>query len=105
MKKRYVIAILFIISLLPACSGKSDTTNNVDGNNDALENLTGEQFPVVNEPITVSMFSASNPNQGDWNDLLIWNDYEDKTNIKVEWEQIHDSTDEKKINLDLNRND
>ncbi|TQS74991.1 extracellular solute-binding protein [Ornithinibacillus gellani] len=105
MKKVYLFSVLILILLLAACSGGKTDEGNSNVEKEDLDNLTDKQFPVVKEPITISMFSASNPNQGDWNDLFIWNEYEKMTNVKVEWEQVPDSTLEEKRNLRLANKD
>lgn len=105
--RRYLyLPILLTILFLAACGGEDTATNQPEIDEEALDNLTDEQFPVVKEPITVSMFSASNPSQGDWNDdFFIWEEYEEMTNVAVEWEQVADSTLEEKRNLALASDD
>ncbi|WP_217586497.1 extracellular solute-binding protein [Lentibacillus saliphilus] len=101
--KKASIWLLLIVALitLAACNDTKTDSDQPIMDKEAIDNLTDTQFPVVKDPITVSMFSASNPNQGDWNDIFIWNEYEEMTNIKVEWEQVPSSTLEEKRNLTL----
>src|SRR5699024_8838968 len=73
-----------------------------------VENFNETGFPIVNEPITLKMFagkSAQNVNS-DWNDILIWNEYEKKTKVHLDWvEQVQTESLEEKRNLALTGGD
>ncbi|MCS7462863.1 extracellular solute-binding protein [Paenibacillus doosanensis] len=45
-------------------------------------------FPVVNAPITIKMMGAKGPLHAEWNDMLVFKEYEKMTNIKVEFEAV-----------------
>lgn len=105
-----LIAIL-IFGMLSACNQK---TNSNDGESDAnkadkrIENLNETGMPIVNESITFDIFSGSaesNPASNDWNDLFIWNEYEEMTNIETNWERVMPDAIEEKRNLTLAADD
>jgi len=101
MKLNRMIMMFLTLALLftAACGGKSaEEKENSEEAKERLENLnTDGEFPIVNEEIELEMFVTSAPGANDWNDILIWNTYEDMTNIKVNWEQVpSDSVDEKR---------
>src|SRR5699024_434106 len=99
MKKSLIFIFSCLIMIIAACSKDTDgDAKNVD--EEALDNLTEKGFPIVEDPISVEMFTASDPSN-DWNDHFIWNEYADMTNIDVEWEQIPNATLEEKRNLRL----
>ncbi|MBO0991660.1 extracellular solute-binding protein [Bacillus sp. SD088] len=101
--KIFLFGWVVLLVLLASCS------NNVEKDNgkvdeEALKNVNETGFPIVEEPITLKMFtgkSAQNANS-DWNDILIWNKYSEMTNIELNWEQqIQTDSLEEKRNLAL----
>lgn len=107
MKKKKTVLPIMLTSLLmlSACSGgKSEVVDNQATNPDLLDKVNKTGFPIVDDQITVKMFTAkSNANINyDWNDLPVWNKYEEMTNINVEWvEQVSKDALEEKRNLAL----
>ncbi|MBD1221338.1 extracellular solute-binding protein [Virgibacillus halodenitrificans] len=93
------IITLILLTLMTACSneGKGETTKAEEN----LDNLHKEGMPVVKEEINLDFFSASNPEEGDWNDILIWDEYSAITNVNIEWQQVPNATLEEKRNLTL----
>src|SRR5699024_3305092 len=83
-----------------------ESTNPSTSIDQSLAILNNESdFPIVNETIELDMFVTSVPGANDWNDILIWNEYEKMTNIKVNWEQVPDSSVDERRNLTLSSND
>lgn len=107
MLKRIGLIIFIICFTLVACNSKSADQEDVDSNSEAKENVNKSGMPIVEEPETFSMFTgkvAQNA-KADWNDIFIWNEYEDMTNINLEWEEIDfDALDEQR-NLALGGGD
>lgn len=103
MRIRKVLFLLVIATLLfvTACGDKNKKTsgdNASGGDAEALENLNEDaEMPIVNEKIKLDMFVTAAPGANDWNDIMIWNKYEEMTNIEVNFEQVpSDSVDEKR---------
>lgn len=117
MKKWVVIFCSIFLFILGACAqstGDNDhsidknnhstnTNNNEAENGESLDNVNKEGFPIVDEPINLKVFAAKNPQnaQNDWNDILIWNEYAEMTNINIEWDQIPLESLEEQRNLAL----
>lgn len=88
--------------------GNQEVENNGENNNKG-ENNTEEDpdqndsgMPIVKEPITLKMFTGmSNTTKNNWDDILVWNHYEDMTGIHVDFEQIPGDSLEEKRNLAL----
>lgn len=101
-KRLFIILVILLIALLTACK-KDDPETEADTNEMKNENLTESGMPIVKEPITLKFFTnKSNQNyNNDWQDLYIWKEYEDLTNIEIEWEQVHNESLEEKRNLAL----
>lgn len=101
-----LLACLVSVALLAGCSsGKSGDAGGGKAKDadEAQVNQTG--FPIVNENITVKGFAAKFFANADWNNIRLWKDYEQKTNIRVQWETVHTETLKEKRNLLLAGND
>lgn len=97
-----ILCVMFVV-FVTAC-GNKDNTDNDGMTKSALDNLNDSGFPIVDDDITLKMFTVKS-NQSikvDWNDLLVWNEYEEMTNINLDWiEQVSGDTLEEKRNLAL----
>lgn len=101
-----LLACLVSVTLLAGCSsGKSADSGGgkTKDAGDAQINQTG--FPIVNDSITVKGFAAKFFANADWNNIRLWQDYEKKTNIHVQWDTVHTETLKEKRNLLLAGND
>lgn len=112
-KKWGILAIfwLLLFAVLVACN-KEEAQNETeqpggDNNNttsEESENFNPEGFPIVNETIKLK-FVAPSGDAPDWNDILIYNEYEKMTNIDIEWEMISKEGLAERTNLMLMGND
>lgn len=106
MKRKFFVITVCALLILAGCSGKDaggGDPQEAQMDDEAIENVNNSGMPIVKEPITLKMFagkSAQNVNS-DWNDILIWNEYEKMTNINLEWEQVQTDSLEEKRNLAL----
>lgn len=105
MKIRGILFVITVAFLLVLVGCKEKETKG-DADVDNTDNLTDSGLPIVKEPITLKMFAGqSNQSSDKWNDLMIWNEYEDRTNINVDWEQVPNTSLEEKRNLILASNE
>src|SRR5699024_9609122 len=87
-----------------ACS-KKDTDTSTEPSDEELENLNDSGFPIVDEPITLNFFGGTGHLiKGDWEDMLIWKEYSNMTNIEVNWDMADQDLEEKR-NLKLGSDD
>ena len=104
IRKYIVLFIIPFILIIAGCA--SDEASSSETREENLANLNKEDFPIVEDSITLDFFArqslASNEN---WNDVLIFNEYEEMTNIDIEWQMVPDSSFEEKFNLTLGSND
>ncbi len=87
MKKRFAgvaAGLLLTAGILGACGSKDG--EKVESEN--LDNVNATEMPIVKEEITVDGFGAKFFASQDWSDLMLWNEYEKDTNIKVNWETV-----------------
>src|SRR5690625_4080663 len=108
IKHLFLALISMMIAIfLMACSNKesgTETNNNVNDDSQSESNLTESGLPIVKEKITLDFFTAkSNLNVNeDWNDLFLWKEYEEMTNIEINWvEQVSQDELPEKRNLTL----
>lgn len=76
-------AMIFIMAFITACS--------VEPGGDGAEELTFHPggMPIVDPPITLRMIAGKAPTTApDWNQVMLWQEYEKMTNIHVEWEMV-----------------
>src|SRR5699024_7569889 len=88
--------LLLILMFFAACSDDNNKRNNNLSIGD--ENVSKEDMPIVEEAITLDILGGQDINPADdWNDILVFNEYEKMTNINVNFELIPaDSIPEKK---------
>ncbi|MCJ8008501.1 extracellular solute-binding protein [Lederbergia wuyishanensis] len=102
MKKIIYFILASLLVLQVACS--KDTGGNQVSKEDQLELLTDSGMPIAKEKgkVTLKMFAGMGNNTlKNWNDILVWNTYEELTNIKIEWDQQEPTALEEKRNLAL----
>ncbi|GIN74457.1 ABC transporter substrate-binding protein [Bacillus sp. J14TS2] len=105
MKNRKVIFFLMmsLMLVLAACSGKkSSSPETPEISEDALENVNESGMPIVNEPITLKFMAGKPPTTADdYNEVLIWKEYEEMTNVHIDWELVPFEARGEKRNLAL----
>ncbi len=104
----FLIATLVFVSALYACSNDDGSdSDGKEGEAASGDNVNAEGFPIVDEELELTFF-ANKPaqNEGnDWNDILIWNEYRDLTNIDVNWNLVSPDALEENRNLALGSGD
>lgn len=108
LKRVFLLLLLIGLVLMVACKDKDKKTeagadsgdNNGTENAEDNVNLTG--MPIVNEPITISFMARKGPESANnYNEVLIWKEYEEMTGIHVDWEIVPRDGFEEKRNLAL----
>lgn len=98
--KYLLFVLLSFILVVAGCNDSDGASGTTDNEKDVNLNETG--FPIVDEEITLTFlagaFPSSNP---DWNDVLIFNEYETMTNMDIEWEMVPTTGLEERRNLAL----
>jgi len=89
MKKKRVYGIvtslMLAASLLGACSDDK-ATGGVKSEN--IDNLNATDMPITKEKIEVDGFAAKFFASQDWNQLMLWEEYEKMSNIHMNWTTV-----------------
>ncbi|HLR65052.1 MAG TPA: ABC transporter substrate-binding protein, partial [Pseudogracilibacillus sp.] len=105
LKRSLVLMLAMFLLVLAACADKKSDEGHV-GNEDALKNLTDEGLPIVEEEIEIRAFAGKAATTADdWNDVLLLNEYEEMSNVKINWEMVPADGLEEKRNLALSQGD
>src|SRR5699024_6312657 len=90
--------LIFIALLLLVACNKSEV--DAENNEESLENINETGMPIVKELIELDFFAQKAPTTADdWNDVLVFNEYGKRSNIKVNWKMITRESLEEKRNL------
>lgn len=101
-----ILVVTAALLLLVACGGEQTKTKTKDENapneSASTEGFNATGMPIVNDTISLEFFVRKTPGTTEnWNDVMIWNEYEKMTNIDIKWEQIPNEGLEEKRNLVL----
>ncbi|MDL2232192.1 extracellular solute-binding protein [Ruminococcaceae bacterium OttesenSCG-928-L11] len=58
-------------------------------------------YPVLENPITLDIMVTRSDNQPAWNDIYVWQKYEEMTNVHVNWIEVSSSERSEKISTSL----
>lgn len=102
---KLVLMGIILMLTIAACGGGAD--NAAEPTEEELDNLNDEnEFPIVKDEVTLDIFAGVPPQSADdWNDVMVWNEYEDMTNVNVDWETVQSESLEEQRNLTLGSND
>ena len=100
VSKLLIIFGALVMLMLTACSKDEATGGEVS--EEAKENTNETGMPIVEEQIKLNFFAGKSPaTADDWNDVMIFNEYEEMTNMDIEWEMVPSESLEEKRNLSL----
>lgn len=107
-KKSLLILLLFIVLLLAACNNSESEESSADAgssdseNSSSVENVNETGFPIVDEEITLNIMAGKHPTHADdYEEVTIWKEYEEMTNVNIEWEPVQTAGLEENRNLAL----
>lgn len=106
-----VITMTLVLSLFTGC-GKDEPSKSVEPvkENKVVENTEKEEetelgFPIVEEPITLTMMVGKGPTHSNFSDMAMFQEYEKMTGIHVEWIEVPKNALKEKVNITLASND
>lgn len=77
--------VVLSAGILGACGGGDSSAEVKQGD---LDNLNKTDMPIVKDKIEVDGFAAKFFSSQDWNNLMLWDEYAEMTNIDIDWETI-----------------
>lgn len=109
MKKKWLFLLVTVamFAFLTACGDKNDNGNKGKDKDEGAASNSAEEvkktgFPIVDDEVTIKIFARQDPATADnWNDVMIFNEYEKMTNVNVEWEMVPQASVNEKRNLSL----
>lgn len=97
-----LLLLAVILITLTACSNDKSSTDEKEGNKEAIKDVAKSGMPIVKDPITLDFFSGTSATwQGELGDVKAFQKYKDMTNIDINWKQAPEDTIDEKRNLAL----
>lgn len=106
--KKSVLALLWIAVVclvFSGCSSKGSSNQADPAKEEPSDNFNEEGFPIVDDPITLTMFAARSAANGPYKDMYMFKEYENKTNIKFEYNDVPSEGFDEKKNLVFGKKD
>jgi putative aldouronate transport system substrate-binding protein len=101
-----ILGVALAAGVIAGCNKKAEDTKPADGKSaetaskgPSYLNKTG--FPIVKEPLTLKGMVNVSPVQGDYSQIMFWQEYEKMTGIKIDWIQVPSANANEKRNLAL----
>lgn len=84
--KLFLLLFSLLLIFVTACGSKEDTASQ---NATEKDNLNKTGFPIVKEEINLEFFAGQAPaTNPDWNNVMIFNEYEKQTNMNITWKMV-----------------
>jgi putative aldouronate transport system substrate-binding protein len=90
-------AILLLPAVVFGGGGQQNQAQGANSANAAKVNPTG--FPIVNDRINLTVFGQRDQNHGNWADMFFFKEYEKKTNISLDLQEVPAQGFEERKNL------
>lgn len=100
--KKSLLVLTSLAIVLSACSNEGTKPKEEAAVKEVIDNINESGMPIVKESIELNIFAGQTPQSAeDWNDVMIWNEYEKMTGIDIKWEMIPSISLDEKRNLAL----
>lgn len=88
MKRLWLLLVVLCVVGVVGCSDKDASGDNNE--EDRIANVnTDSELPIVHEPIELDVFvRQAVSSTDDYDDVMIYNEYEERSNVKINWDQI-----------------
>lgn len=96
-----VLSLLLIMNLCLFAGGSSESVQTEEPK--VAVNPTG--FPIVNEPLTLTVFGIRDANQTNWDDVYVLQKYEEISGIHMDYQEVPDQGKEENKSLLFASND
>ena len=103
MKKTITTALVLLLTAALFAGGATEASKSAASSSKVSVNETG--FPIVNEPLTLTVFGIRDANQTQWEDMLVFQEYEKMTGIHMDFQEVPDQGRDEKKSLLFASND
>ncbi|MEI4828959.1 extracellular solute-binding protein [Bacillus sp. FJAT-53711] len=102
-KKSSILSLVLMGSLvLGACSNEKTAVEKKDSKKEpTIANFNQTGMPIVKDKIELKGFAGKFLQSQDWNNLMLWQEYEKMTNIHINWDTVQTQSLKEKRNLML----
>lgn len=101
VKKWFLILMMVPLLILAACSS-DDNDDSGEAAEEDTDYLNETGFPIVDEPITIDFMTRKPPTTAeDYNEVRVWQEYEELTNIHIDWGLVPTEGFSEKSNISL----
>lgn len=98
----FLLTVVQLIIFTTACQNSSTSGTNSEKASKSAENVNESGFPIVKKPIELTFFTGKyEQNHDNYEETLVFKTYEEKTGIKVNFEEVPFGTLTEKRNLAL----
>ncbi|MGG1515381.1 extracellular solute-binding protein [Paenibacillus oryzisoli] len=95
-----VCAVVLVTAILAGCSDSSATQSSANPTA-APSGISATGFPIVKDKITLKGFSRKDAQLGDYAQMALWKQVEEKTNIHIDWITPAPQDATEKVNLSI----
>lgn len=104
-----ILAVMVVSMLVTGCSSNKAVSNEVGQGDKQVgniaEQLNLEGLPIVEKQVTLKVAATRGSNMVvPYSDMPVLKEFEEKTNVKIQWEEIDSSAKAEKINLMFSSN-
>jgi putative aldouronate transport system substrate-binding protein len=99
MRKMSVLVLLTVLWMLPAPLSAGGGSQQQTGGTSQGSTVRPSGFPIVDTPITLTVFGSRDQNQAKWSDMYFFKKYAEKTNINLDLQEVPAQGFEEKKNL------
>lgn len=103
-KRKVMLLVTFLLPLILLLAGCNTQSSKSEGVKGDLKNLNKSGFPIVKKKVKLNFLAPSQPTP-DWNNVLVFNEYEKMTNMDIKWTMVSSDGIKEKTNLMLNSGD
>jgi putative aldouronate transport system substrate-binding protein len=82
------VAALMLTATIACTSGEEGNAGSDKPVSKTDSNMTASGFPIAQQPLKLKFFARKSPPNGPYENMLVFQEYEKKTNMDIEWEDV-----------------
>lgn len=93
------VIVAMSASVVAGCSGGDTTSSSVEATVSVKDNINTTGFPIVNETVTKTFMIRKPPHIVNPSEMITMQEYEKKTNVKINWDVVSADGFTERVNL------